>query len=196
MEVELKKAGEQRKSENTLYQTAVADQRATVHILTMALDKLKGFYNKASFVQTGAKASQPATEEYEKSAGAGGVMQLMSKIITDAETEAQQLQMGETDAQASYATFVQDTTNSIETARKAIAEKAKQSASAKSEKSETQGALIANDGEIDKLEKLLQGTHQECDFLLKFFDVRQKARSEEMDGINEAMAILSGANFK
>jgi len=196
MEVELKKAGEARKAENALYQSSISDQRATVQILTMALDKLKNFYNsKPSFLQIKA-AQAPATEEYSKNDGAGGVMQLMQKIITDAETEAQELEMGENDAQASYAVFVQDTTNSIETARKAIAEKAKHSAAAAGEKAETEGAQIANNEETKKLQSLLMGTHQSCDFLLKFFDVRQKARSEEMEAIGEATAILSGANFK
>lgn len=196
MEVELKKAGEARKAENLLYQTSISDQRATVAILSQALEKLKAFYNKASFVQIQSKTAQPATDDYEKNAGAGGVMQLMAKIITDAETEAQELAMGESDAQASYAEFVQDTTNSIEVSRKAIAEKEKQSAAAKSEKSETEGSMIANKGEIEKLEKLLQGTHASCDFLIKYFDARQKARQEEMDSIGEATAILSGANFQ
>jgi len=37
--------------------------------------------------------------------------------------------------------------------------------------------------------------HLDCDFLLKYFDVRQKGRAEEMAAIAEAKAILSGANF-
>lgn len=195
MSVELKKAGEGRKAENLLFQTSISDQRATVHILTMALDKLKAFYAK-SFAQTGAQPGQPATDTYEKSAGAGGVMQLIQKIITDAESEAAELSVDETDAQTAYAELVRDTTNSIETARKAIAEKEKLKAAAASEKSETQEAQTANKGEIEQLTKLLQGTHQSCDFLLKFFDMRQKARSDEMDAIGEATSILSGANFQ
>lgn len=196
MSVELKKAGEGRKAENLLFQTSISDQRATVHILTMALDKLKAFYSKQSFAQTSGQPGQPATDSYEKSAGAGGVMQLIQKIITDAESEALELSTDETDAQTAYAELVRDTTNSIETARKAIAEKEKVKASAKSEKGETQEAQTANKGEIEQLTKLLQGTHQSCDFLLKFFDMRQKARSEEMDAIGEATSILSGANYQ
>jgi len=198
MSVELKKAGESRKAENLLFQSSISDQRATVAILNMALNKLKEFYNKAAFVQTktSSRASQPETDEYSKSSGAGGVMQLLAKIITDAETEGQELAMTEADNQKAYAEFVQDTSASMGTARKAIAQKAKQSAAAKSEKSETEGALTANKAELEKLNKLLGGTHQSCDFLLKFFDMRQKARSEEMDAIGEATAILSGANYQ
>jgi len=195
MSVGLKQAGEGRKAENLLFQSAISDQRATVHILGLAMGKLKAFYAK-SFAQTDQQPGQPATDGYEKSAGAGGVMQLIQKIITDAESEALELSTDETDAQTAYAELVRDTTNSIETARKAIAEKEKLKAGAKSEKGETQEAQTANKGEIENLAKLLQGTHQSCDFLLKFFDMRQKSRSEEMDAIGEATSILSGANYQ
>merc|ERR1719160_393297 len=62
MQVQLKRAGEDRELENQDFQKVVADQRATQQILTSALDKLKGFYDKA-FVQTRAthKAAKTAT---------------------------------------------------------------------------------------------------------------------------------------
>merc|ERR1719321_115918 len=63
MEISLKQAGEQRKAENLLFQTSVSDTRATVKILTMALDRLKETY---TFAQT--QQGQPAKPGgYEKS---------------------------------------------------------------------------------------------------------------------------------
>jgi hypothetical protein len=35
--------------------------------------------------------------------------------------------------------------------------------------------------------------HAQCDFVLKNFDARQTARSEEMEALSQAKAILSGA---
>jgi len=55
-EVSLKQAGEQRKAENELFQTSIADQRATITILNMALDRMKKFY-APGFVQI--KTHQP-----------------------------------------------------------------------------------------------------------------------------------------
>merc|ERR1719443_1651293 len=51
MQVQLKRAGEDRELENNDFQAVVADQRATQQILQSALEKLKGFYDKA-FLQT------------------------------------------------------------------------------------------------------------------------------------------------
>merc|ERR1719440_935503 len=117
MEVELKKAGEARKAENILYQTSVSDQRATVQILNMALRKLQDFYG---FVQTN-QPGAPKTMDYSKNSAGGSVMQLISKIITEAEVEATELETSEKHAQAAYAELVQDTTHSIEMSRKKIA---------------------------------------------------------------------------
>merc|ERR1711972_888447 len=37
--------------------------------------------------------------------------------------------------------------------------------------------------------------HGECDWLLKYFDVRKEARSGEMDSLVSAKAVLSGADY-
>merc|ERR1719473_326767 len=46
MQVQLKRAGEDREKENKEFQTTVADQRATQKLLQQALNVLKSFYDK------------------------------------------------------------------------------------------------------------------------------------------------------
>merc|ERR1712124_71863 len=46
MQVQLKRAGEDREKENKEFQMTVADQRATQKLLAQALNVLKGFYDK------------------------------------------------------------------------------------------------------------------------------------------------------
>jgi len=205
MEVGLKQAGVNRKEENQLFQQQVADQRATVKVLNMALDRLKEFYTPdAAFAQirshqptpgAAVAAPPPKPGAYEKSAGSGGVMQLLAKIISEAEQAETELQMDENQAQKLYAGFVAETTASIEAARKSIATKEKQTAEASSSLSSTKESQLANDAQLEKLDSLLSALHSECDYIIKYFDVRQKFRQEEMDAIDEAYAILSGADF-
>merc|ERR1719428_471758 len=116
-------------------------------------------------------------------------------IIEDAGREEDEMHMSEQKAQQDYAEYVAATTASIQADREAIAEKNKQAASTKAEKSETEESQLANQASLDKLAELLQGIHNQCDFILKYFDIRQKSRAEEMDAIEEAKAILSGADF-
>merc|ERR1719201_2433209 len=51
MQVQMKRAGEDREKENKNFQMEIADQRATQKLLTAALGVLKGFYDKAALVQ-------------------------------------------------------------------------------------------------------------------------------------------------
>ncbi|CAK0909188.1 unnamed protein product, partial [Prorocentrum cordatum] len=205
MEVSLKDAGEQRKAENALYQQSIMDQRAAVNILNKALERLKMFYSKdATFVQTrqgppvpGAAVAPPPPQgqAYESSGGAGGVLQMMMTIITDAEAEEKELDVSENAAQRRYAEFVTDATASIEADREAITANEKLVASTEAQKAEVEGAQLSNDEELGRLGDLLKAHHLDCDFLLKYFDLRQKFRGEELDSIADAKAILSGADF-
>merc|ERR1719329_353389 len=137
-EVQLKKAGIDRKAENALYQQSVADQRATVTILNMALDRMKKFYTPNALVQIKSHSAvappPPKPKAFEKSAGAGGVLQLLAQIISEAEQEEKVLELDENDAQRIYGEFVASATASIEADRNSIAEKEKHTA-------ESSGAL-------------------------------------------------------
>eukprot|EP00747_Dinoflagellata_sp_TGD_P215141 gnl/TRDRNA2_/TRDRNA2_87874_c0_seq1.p1 gnl/TRDRNA2_/TRDRNA2_87874_c0~~gnl/TRDRNA2_/TRDRNA2_87874_c0_seq1.p1 ORF type:complete len:186 (+),score=72.39 gnl/TRDRNA2_/TRDRNA2_87874_c0_seq1:69-560(+) len=162
----------------------------------MALDRLKDFYeNKKEFFQVAQVLglAQVARKPYEKNAASGGVMQLIGMIIKEAQSAEKELMMDEQDAQNNYLTFVSDTSASIQAARDAVAAKEKEVAEAEAAKSETEGAQLSNDQELTKQKELLMAHHKDCDFLMNYFDKRQKSFDEEMDGINEAKAILSGA---
>jgi len=195
MEIALKQAGEGRKGENKVYQQAVSDQRATIAVLNMAMSRLKEFYG---FVQVPGAASSYAPEKpkaHTNNSNGGGVIQMIAKIILEAEVAEQDLVFDENNSQEDYATFTSDTTVSIEADRQSIAQKEEQLAASQSELSDTKASQLANEAQLTKLKELLSARHGECDYVMKYFDIRQTARKEEMDAIDEAKAILSGANF-
>merc|ERR1719178_392035 len=86
MQVQMKRAGEDREKANKEFQMTVADQRATQKLLAAALNILKGFYEKAALVsvsqhsqkQVEGQAPPPGFKSYEKNAASGGVMGMMS----------------------------------------------------------------------------------------------------------------------
>merc|ERR1719343_384756 len=88
MQVQMKRAGEDREKENKDFQQTVADQRASQKLLQAALGVLKGFYEKkAAFIQKQEPAGPPPPpgfKEYKKNAAAGGVMGMIQQIINDA----------------------------------------------------------------------------------------------------------------
>merc|ERR1719326_2583138 len=121
MQVQLKRAGEDREKQNKEFQVTVADQRATQKLLQQALNVLKGFYDKKSKAVALAQAGQPAGpppppgfKEYKKSGAAGGVMGMIQQIINDAKAMEAEAIKSEEDAQKAYEDFVKETNNSIE----------------------------------------------------------------------------------
>merc|ERR1719162_1541001 len=118
MQVQMKRAGEDREKENKEFQMTVADQRATQKLLTAALNILKGFYAKkaaAALLQQPAGPPPPAGfDAYKKNAAAGGVMGMIQQIINDAKAMEAEVIRSEEDAQKAYEDFVKDTNGSIE----------------------------------------------------------------------------------
>merc|ERR1712060_1018732 len=89
MQVQLKRAGEDREKQNKEFQSTVADQRATQKLLKAALTVMQDFYGKenaAAFAQQEpvGPPPPPGFEEYKNNAASGGVMGMMQQIITDA----------------------------------------------------------------------------------------------------------------
>jgi len=198
MKVSMKRAGEDRKAENQDFQAAVADQRAVVNILNKVLARLKMFYEKKGLVQTDMDSEQappPKPKGYEKSGGAGGVMQLIQMIIEDAGREEQELVMSEQKAQEAYAKFIVETNSCLAACEKSISEKEEALSTAQGDKAETEAGIMAVTQELTSLKDLNIGLHADCDFVMENFEIRQTARKEEMDAIVEAKAILSGADF-
>merc|ERR1719476_321531 len=43
--------------------------------------------------------------------------------------------------------------------------------------------------------KNIASLHAECDWLLQYYEVRKQARAGEVESLNNAKAVLSGANY-
>merc|ERR1719178_234709 len=104
MQVQMKRAGEDREKQNKEFQQTVADQRASQKLLTAALNILKGFYEKkaAALLAQEAKDGQappPGFKKYKKNAAAGGVMGMIQQIINDAKQMEAEALRSEDEAQ-------------------------------------------------------------------------------------------------
>jgi len=202
MQVQLKRAGEDREKENKEFQMTVADQRATQKLLTAALNILKGFYAKkaaAALVQTQQPAGPPPPpgfEAYKKNAAAGGVMGMIQQIINDAKAMEAETIRSEEDAQKAYEDFVKDTNGSIEAKSKDIVNKSETKAKAEADLVEAKENKEAVMLELEQLANYKAELHSSCDFVMKNFEIRQTARDEEIEALKQAKAILSGAKFE
>eukprot|EP00747_Dinoflagellata_sp_TGD_P136829 gnl/TRDRNA2_/TRDRNA2_175597_c6_seq4.p1 gnl/TRDRNA2_/TRDRNA2_175597_c6~~gnl/TRDRNA2_/TRDRNA2_175597_c6_seq4.p1 ORF type:complete len:793 (+),score=260.23 gnl/TRDRNA2_/TRDRNA2_175597_c6_seq4:82-2460(+) len=194
-QISIKKASETRESENAEFQTTVADARATQAILAKALKSLESFYKKAAaaMVQQQADQAPPVQfNSYKKNAGSGPVMGLIEQIVEDSKALETESVTAEKSAQAEYETFVKnsnavvdDLTNSVNEKTKAVSDKKLELQTAESDHESTVG-------ELNTLASVKADLHSECDFVLGNFEIRQKARLEEMEAIESAKLLISG----
>merc|ERR1719379_166787 len=147
MQLQLKRAGEDREVENKDFQATVADQRETQKLLTSALNVLKAVYAK-KFIQVGAskRLTQPGPPpppgfgEYKKAGGAGGVLGMLEQIIADAKTLEMEAIKAESDAQKAYEVFLKDTNASTEKKNQDITNKSEEKSTAEGDKTSAEEA--------------------------------------------------------
>jgi len=204
IQVQLKRAGEDREKQNKEFQMTVADQRETQRLLKAALTFLRGFYGKgraqgqATLVQQEPVGPPPPAgfEAYEKNEQHGGVMKMIEEIMGDAKSMENEAIRSEEDAQKAYEDFVKESNNSIEAKSRDITNKSEAKANAETEHVETVKEKDSVVLDLDQLSNYNAQLHTSCDFVLKNFDVRQTARDEEVEALRQAKSILSGAKFE
>jgi len=191
--VAIKKSGETREQENAEFQTTVADQRATQAILKKALTRLEAFYKKKALLQERQAPVPPVHFQPMKShAGASPVMGLIEQIIEESKAVEDEAVAGEASAQTAYEKFVKDSNAIIDGLENAVTEKTKGKAQAEAEREQAKTDLQNTTGELDDLAAYKADLHDQCDFVVKNFDLRQAARLAEIEAIQEAKSILSG----
>jgi len=201
MKIQLKRAGEDREKENAEFKIQVADQRETVKLLNAALEILADFYDKkaAALLESRDDADgpppPPGFSAYKKNAAGGGILNLLKQIITDAKAMEAEALSSEKSAQRAYEDFVKQTNANMDAKSKEIVNKSENQAKNKATSVENKKALEEATLELDKLSNYKAELHQSCDFVMKNFAVRQKARDDEVTALKEAKAVLSGAKF-
>merc|ERR1719277_517763 len=202
MQVQLKRAGEDREKQNKEFQTTVADQRETQKLLKIALGFLEDFYAKKAPAASLAQQEPvgppppPGFEEYKNNAANGGVISMIQQIITDAQAMEAEAIRSEEDAQKAYEDFVKETNNSIKAKSRDIVNKSEEKAKAEVDLVETKEAKEGVVLELEQLSNYNAELQQSCNFVLKNFDLRQTARDQEVEALRQAKAILSGAKFE
>jgi len=197
MQKEMKYAGDDREKENKEFQMTVADQRATQKLLTSVLNVLKNIYNKdkkaaAVLVQ----GKQPAAfEKHKKNAKGTGLVGMLQQVIYDAEaTEAEALR-SEADSQRAYESLVKNTNDSIGAKNRNIVNKSAAKSKAEADLVESNSDHKRLVTSLENIAKSQTATHANCDFVVKNYDVRQSSKTEEVEALKQAKAILSGSKF-
>jgi len=189
-------AGQNREKENKEFQSVVMEQRQTQQLLQEASASLKRFYVKEApaFIQAKkSKAGEPEFKDYKEQSASFGVISMLQQLIADAKAMEVEATHAETSAQEDYEAFAKATTASIETKNKEIMTKEEQKGSTEASIVEARQGKQGLTDELAELATLMGELHDQCDTLLQQFDARQAARGDEMDALEQAKSMLSGA---
>jgi len=151
----------------------------------------------ASFVQVESQRHRHHnTQHYaKKGEEANGVIALINMLIGDLSKDNQVLELEEKESQKEYENFMGDAKRKRSLDAKAITDKEGTKAAAEASLEENKLALKGKKKESVETKDFLMGLHQECDWLLKFFDTRKEARADEIESLDKAKSVLSGADY-
>merc|ERR1719454_2058311 len=99
---------------------------------------------------------------------------MIEKLIYDAKELEKESISAENEAQAQDETFYADSNAAIAELQNAVVTKSEEKTQAEKEKVETEEALALNMQELGSLAKYKAGLHEDCDYLLKNFGIRQE----------------------
>jgi septal ring factor EnvC (AmiA/AmiB activator) len=156
---------------------------------------------EVGFIQVRAKSrvAPPVAPEApggapKKNEKSGGVLALMDMMVADLKATAQEARFTEKQAQKEYVELMEDSKEKRAQDQKSIVDQ-------EGAKSEMESSLVeAKENQALAMDeqknviKTLEELHGQCDFLLKNFDMRLSAREAEIEGLQNAKAVLSGAD--
>merc|ERR550514_48473 len=213
-------ATEQRKDEHQDYIESVQLSQIAIGLVKKAKNRLNKFYNPTLYKAPPVKkemtmeekileaggffgqrrldvAPPPAPEtfgDYEKSSGkSSGVLGLMDMIVKELEDDTKDAGFEEKTAQKDYEELMTDSGETRAAKVKGITQKEEAKARISSKKLSNLEKEKGDLKDIDGINAYEVTLHGDCDFILENYDARREARTEEIEAMKNAKAILAGA---
>merc|ERR1719225_55116 len=201
-------ATEQRKEENQEFKALMAADTKAKEILKFAKKRLNKFYNpslalaqgETALAEVGAHGKAPpgpppdTWDAYaKKSDESTNVVAMIDVLIADLDKEMTEAKAEEKNGQEDYETMMSESAAKRTEDSKALSGKMEAKADAEKQLSQQSDVKKDTTKELWATLKYIDSLHQECDWLMKFFDVRKTARTGEIDALVKAKEVLSGA---
>lgn len=210
-------ATEQRKKEHAEYLETAQLTEAAIELMGKAKNRLQKFYNPslyvapeatpapAAFVQIRAvrhassRVAPPEAPEadlsFNKNKKSGGVMELMDMLTNELKASLAEAQHDEKTAQSQYTEIMSESQETRQNDAKSVTDKSAAKATLQERLTSTKETKHMTLQELDNVGQYIQELHGSCDFILDNFKLRQEARTNEIEGLKNAKAVLNGANY-
>ncbi|CAK0898590.1 unnamed protein product [Prorocentrum cordatum] len=124
-----------------------------------------------------------------------GVIGMIDLLIKDLDKEMTEAEAQEENDQKEYEEMMKDSADKRAAASKHITAKRSAKASMEADLQMAKEQHVSTGKELMATAKFISSLHAECDWLMKYSDVRKEARASELDALKNAKAVLSGADF-
>merc|ERR1719277_2585530 len=120
---------------------------------------------------------------------------MIDLLIKDLTKEMTEGKTAEADAQADYEQMMRDSAEKRVADTQALTDKQGAKAGLEADLASQKDEKSATTSELAATLEYIASLHAECDWLLKYFEVRKEARNGEIDSLVSAKAVLNGADY-
>merc|ERR1719394_2118771 len=120
---------------------------------------------------------------------------MIDLLVQDLHEEMTESTAAEKDAQADYEQLMADSAAKRASDSALLTEKTANKASMEADLQAHKDSHASLTNDLGATLKYIASLHAECDWLLKFFEIRKEARASEIDALGKAKAVLSGADY-
>jgi len=131
----------------------------------------------------------------KKGEESNGVIAMIDLLVKDLDKEMTVAKAEEKDAQGDYEQFMKDSAAKRADDSKSLEDKEGALADMQAALQKHTDEKASTVKELGATLQYIQSLHNECDWLIQYFDVRKEARDSEVDALGKAKAVLSGADF-
>jgi len=131
----------------------------------------------------------------KKSGESGGVIAMMDGMIADVKKDIQEMEFEEKDSQEEYEIMVNEAADKRAADTISIEEKSSVKANLEDEITKNSDQKAAEEAELMATKQYIADLHADCDWLIQNFETRKEARTNEIDALKKAKAVLSGADY-
>jgi len=215
-------ATENRKADHAAYVEMAQLNSVAVGLIGKAKNRLQKFYNPSlykaapktemtaeekiisagSFAQVHAHtavAPPPAPETFsgsvQKNEKSAGVMGLMDMIVKELEGDVKDAEYEEKTAQKEYGDLMSASQASRAQDAKSITDQSAAKAATEDKLLAAKESRASTAESLSLVASYNADLHVSCDFILQNGDLRKEARTNEIESLKNAKAVLSGANF-
>jgi len=149
------------------------------------------------FVQVKSEEA-PATWEggyTNKDQKSGSIMALMDKLAGELKTDVKEAEFEEKEAQKDYEELLAEAQKTRADDVKSISDKNAAKADLEVSLTETKRTHSLKSTALAEVGQYIADLDKQCDFVIATFEERREARTNEVEGLKKAKAVLSGADY-